>query len=323
MSERVLILGANGRLGRALVAAFAGAGWTVFAQARRPLTYPLVGDVRTILTGITEPQRLAAEVQGADVVVHAMNANYTRWNTEALPLAQSAIDIAKRLDATLMFAGNVYNFGSPMPAVLREDTPQRPTARKGRIRAQTEALLRAESTTGLRSIVIRAGDFYGGSGTGSWMDLVIAKNLTKGKIVYPGPLDLPHAWAYLPDLARSFVAVASARERCAPFETFHFAGNTLTGRQMVDALTHAARRAVLLSPAQTPAVGKLPWWAMRAGAWAVPMWRELLEMRYLWDEAHALDESHLMELLGKVPRTALDAAMDQTLEPWCERTDQS
>lgn len=145
------------------------------------------------------------------------------------------------------------------------------------------------------------------------MDLIVAKDLAKGKIVYPGPLHLPHAWAYLPDLARTFVAVAEARERCAPFETLHFTGNTLTGEQMVNALTDAARRAGLLAPAQAPRVGKLPWWALRAGSWAVPMWREISEMRYLWEEAHALDESRLAGLLGKVPRTPLDVAMDRTL----------
>lgn len=313
MTEPVLILGANGRLGRALVTAFAEAGWTVLAQARRPLAYPLTGDVHAILTGIAETARLAAEAGGAGVVVHAMNAHYTRWATEALPLAHSAIAVAKRLDATLMFAGNVYNFGAPMPAVLREDTPQRPSTRKGLIRVQTESLLRDQSASGLRSIVIRAGDFFGGAGVGSWMDLAIAKDLAKARIVYPGPLHSAHAWAYLPDLARTFVAVARERTRCAPFETLHFAGSTLTGRQMAEALTQAAKRAGIFSPAQTPAVRKFPWWALRAGAWVVPMWRELLEMRYLWDEAHSLDESKLTGLVGQVPRTPLDAAMDQTL----------
>ena len=313
MSERVLILGANGRLGRTLVTAFAEAGWTVFAQARRPLAFPVVGDVRTVLTGVTDTDRLAAEVQGASVVVHAMNANYTRWTTEALPLAHAAIAVTRKLDATMIFAGNVYNFGSTMPAVLRENALHRPSTRKGLVRTQTETLLRDEAASGLRSIVIRAGDFYGGSGVGSWMDLIVAKDLAKGKIVYPGPLHLSHAWAYLPDLARAFVAVAEARERCAPFETLHFTGNTLTGEQMIAALTDTARRAGLLAPNQAPRVGKLPWWALRAGAWAVPMWRELLEMRYLWDEAHALNESRLAGLLGQVPRTPLDTALDRTL----------
>ncbi len=313
MSERVLILGANGRLGRTLVTAFTEAGWTVFAQARRPLDFPVAGDVRTLLTGVTDTDRLTAEAQGATVVVHAMNAKYTRWASEALPTARAAIAITRRLDATMIFAGNVYNFGSTMPAVLRENALHRPSTRKGLIRVQTETLLRDEAASGLRSIVIRAGDFYGGSGTGSWMDLIVAKDLAKGKIVYPGPQHLPHAWAYLPDLARAFVAVAEARERCAPFEVLHFTGNTLTGQQMIDALTHAAKRAGLLAPTQVPRVGKLPWWALRAGSWAVPMWREISEMRYLWEEAHALDESRLAGLLGQVPRTSLDVVMDRTL----------
>ena len=37
--------------------------------------------------------------------------------------------------------------------------------------------------------------------------VAIVKALAKGKLVYPGPLDRAHAWAYLPDLAQAFVAV--------------------------------------------------------------------------------------------------------------------
>ena len=37
-AHTVLILGANGRLGRAAASAFAAAGWTVLAQSRRPMS---------------------------------------------------------------------------------------------------------------------------------------------------------------------------------------------------------------------------------------------------------------------------------------------
>lgn len=311
--QQVLILGANGRLGRELVTAFADAGWSVKAQARRPLEFAVAGDVQTLLTGVGDTRRLASEAAGSDVVIHAMNADYTRWDTDALPLAESAIALARQLRATLIFAGNVYNFGSRMPAVLRENALHRPGTRKGLIRLRTETRMRDEVANGLQSIVIRAGDFYGGAAPGSWMDQAIAKDLAKGKIVYPGPTHLPHAWAYLPDLARTFVAVAEARARCAPFENLHFAGNALTGRQLIDALSDAAKRAGVVAPGAAIRVGSLPWWALRLGAWAMPMWRELLEMKYLWDEAHALDQSRLVALLGQVPSTPLDIAMDRTL----------
>ena len=128
-------------------------------------------------------------------------ANPMRFSSAAL---QSA---GCRLNATFMLPGNVYNYGEPMPAVLAQDTVQHPTTRKGRIRCEIEALLAQRAARGLDGVVIRAGDFFGG-GTGSWLDLVITKSLGAGKLVYPGPLDRPHAWAYLPDLARAFVAAA-------------------------------------------------------------------------------------------------------------------
>ena len=44
----------------------------------------------------------------------------------------------------------------------------------------------------VRVIILRAGDFFGGV-RGSWFDLVITKELERGRITYPGPLDVVHA----------------------------------------------------------------------------------------------------------------------------------
>ncbi len=61
----------------------------------------------------------------ADVVVNATNPLYTKRDTEAVPMARTANDVALQLDATLIFPGNVYNFGASMPALLTEATVRR------------------------------------------------------------------------------------------------------------------------------------------------------------------------------------------------------
>ena len=66
----------------------------------------------------------------------------------------------------------------------------------------------------MRAIVLRAGDFFGG-GSGSWFDLVIAKEIERSRLTYPGPLDVEHAWAYLPDFAATLVRLAEQRENFA------------------------------------------------------------------------------------------------------------
>jgi nucleoside-diphosphate-sugar epimerase len=221
------------------------------------------------------------------------------------------MDLAQRLGATFMLPGNVYNFGRTMPALLCPDTPQRPDTVKGRIRVQLEAEMQQRAAQGLRSVVLRAGDFYGG-GPGSWMDKVVLASLAQRKLVYPGPLDVPHAWAYLPDLARAFVAVAACDELPA-FTRLHFAGHTWTGAQLLAALERAAA-----SLGQGPKAGwrrgSLPWPLLRMGGWVVPMWRALAEMEYLWRVPHALDGAALQARVGDLPSTPLDTALRHTLQ---------
>ena len=130
-------------------------------------------------------------------------------------MLRSAIDQSLALGALLLFPGNVYNFGAGMPAVLDAHTPQRPTTPLGQVRVALEQqLAQAVATQGLRAIIVRAGDFFD-AGQGTWLDQVIARKLLQGVMTWPGPLNVPHAWAYLPDLARTFVRVAEQRQHLA------------------------------------------------------------------------------------------------------------
>ena len=310
----VLILGANGRFGRAAVLAFAAAGWRVHAQLRRAPVAPLPAGASALPVPLADSAGLAAAAGGATVVMHAINPEYMRWDTEALPALQQGLDVAQRLGALFMLPGNVYNFGEKMPPLLRTDTPEAPTTPKGRQRCAMEALMQARAAQGQRSVVIRAGDFYG-PGNGTWLDQAIVKDLARGKLVYPGPLHLAHAWAYLPDLAQAFVAVAvaAAGQHHAPgCVRLHFAGHTLTGAQLLAAIDSAAA-SLGLRPARGFRIGRMPWAVVRAVGLVYPLWRELARMRYLWRVPHTLDASALHAAVGALPATPVDVALRQTL----------
>ena len=47
---------------------------------------------------------------------------------------------------------------------------------------------------------------------------------------------------------------------------------------------------------------------------AVPLFRELKEMRYLWERPLRMGNGRLVALLGREPHTPLDAAVRATLE---------
>ncbi len=309
----VLILGARGRLGRAAAQAFGASGWRVLAQARRteglgPLALPIA---------LADTDALVQAAQGARAVVYAVNPAYTRWEAEMLPLARQGMAVAERLGALFMLPGNVYAYGASMPPLLSEDTPEQPSTRKGELRQQLEQALADRAASGhLRSVVLRAGDFFG-AGKGTWLDLAIAKRLAQGQLCYPGPMDVAHAWAYLPDLAQAFVALAERRgtdSTPSPHERLHFAGHTLTGQQLLDGLAQAAQQLGWIAHASQKPMAWWPWWL---AAPVVPILREVLAMRYLWDVPHALDGRHLQARLGeRLPHTPLDAALRATLGSW-------
>ena len=171
-TSTVLILGASGRLGSACVRAFAERGWQVVAQTRKPVAASFPAGVIALFTGTEPIEKACANLQKVDVVVHALNPAYTNaaWLAHIPAMMKSAIDIAQALNATLMFPGNVYNFGASMPMQLDEGAAQRPTTVKGQLRVDAElALKHATLASSLRAVVIRAGDFFG-SGTGFMFD---------------------------------------------------------------------------------------------------------------------------------------------------------
>jgi nucleoside-diphosphate-sugar epimerase len=309
-ARTVLVLGANGRFGLAAAQAFADAGWRVLAQVRRDAAAGMPPQAELVRA----PLRTLAEAlvdRVPDVVVHGINPLYTRWQEEVLPAAHAAMDLAERFGARFMLPGNVYNYGAAMPALIDETTPQRPTTAKGEIRVAFEGELERRVAAGrLRATVITAGDFFG-AGSGSWLDQAVVKPIAAGRLDYPGDPELVHAWAYLPDLARAFVAVAALTD-AAPFERFTFAGHAVTGRAFLAAVERAAAT-LGLAPERAWRHGRMPWLLLRAVGLVVPLWRELARMSYLWRTPHALDGRRLAARCPALVATPLEEALRASL----------
>jgi nucleoside-diphosphate-sugar epimerase len=302
MKGQILVLGAAGRLGFAAAEAFRDADWSVKGLVRPGAAWRAPRGIDIIETN--DRAVAVKEARGTDIVLHALNAPYTGWAQHALPLAYSAIEAAEQSGATLMFPGNVYNFGAGMPPVLDEATPTQATSRKGKLRNEIELRLREASERGVRTIILRAGDFFG-RGRGSWFDLILIKELGKNRITYPGPLDVMHEWTYLPDYIEALMRLAEIRATLGPFETFGFPGHAVSGQEFISAIAKASGRALK--------VGHINWWMMRTIGSIWKMGRELSEIGYLWQVPHRIDGSKLAAVIGDVPHTPLNTAVARSL----------
>lgn len=279
MTGTVLILGQSGRFGRHAALAFTDAGWSVRCFDRR----------RDDLMGAAK---------GADVIVNAWNPPYPDWAAQVPPLHAAVRNAALAADATVIVPGNVYVFGARTPAPWGTDTPHAAANPLGRIRIEMEAAYRAD---GVRTILLRAGDFLDTEPSGNWFDRIMIRKLPQGRFVCPGDPDVPHAWAFLPDLARAAVALAGKRADLPRFADVPFPGYTLSGREMHAALERINGRTLRLD--------RMNWLPLRLAAPFWPLGRYLLELRYLWSTPHSLEGEQMRGLLPDFDATPPEVAL--------------
>lgn len=282
----VLILGATGRFGRNAADAFKAGGWNVRGFDRKTDT-------------------LDQAAKGADVIVNAWNPDYPDWAKQVPKLHADVIATAKRTGATVIVPGNVYLYGPDNGAIWGADTPHKAQNPLGRIRIEME---RAYRDSGVRTIILRAGDFIDTKASGNWFDAVMTKPIGKGIFTYPGKSDIPHAWAFLPDLTRAAVQLADMRHRLNAFEDIAFPGYTLSGQEVATGLSRATGRDIRLKA--------MNWLPLQLAAPFWKMGRCLLEMRYLWNTPHQLSGDRFDTLLPEFRTTpivtALASAVGQT-----------
>ncbi|MBL0374956.1 NAD(P)H-binding protein [Rhizobium sp. KVB221] len=303
---RVAILGANGRVSNAVAGAFLAAGHDVIAVTRSGACKGLTCKVSFRAADASSAEQLIAATAGADLIFNGLNPPYDQWAAKAMPMASNVIAAAKAHGIPHLFIGNVYNFGHAIPVDAGPETRQSAETRKGRIRIEMErSFEQAARNNGVKTIILRAGDFYGTPGTGSWFDLFMIKGVDKGTFVWPGRDDIPHAFAYLPDLANAFVALAERIDGLPAFDSFTFEGHTLSGSAFKRAVEKATGRGMKL--------GSVPWWMFRLVSPFYGMAREVLEMRYLWNTPHSLSGGKFKALMGELSQTPADLAICNAL----------
>ncbi|MBC2379439.1 NAD(P)H-binding protein [Pseudomonas sp. WS 5106] len=311
--SKVLVLGATGGIGGEVARQLKAAGWEVCALTRdvdkarsqQPGFAWLKGDA-------LKRDEVIAAARGCAVIVHAVNPpGYRNWAEQVLPMIDNSIAAAIVEGATVVLPGTVYNFGPDAFPVLREDSPQHPQTRKGAIRVQLEQRLLHASRQGARGLIVRAGDFFGAQAANSWFSQGLVKpGKPVSTVSYPGARGVAHQWAYLPDVARTMVALLERRASLDAFACFHMAGHIdRDGMQMVQAI----QRVVLRRTGQQPSVGSFPWWLLKLAVPFVVTFRELQEMRYLWQTPLCMDNQRLVEVLGSEPHTPLEHAVEATL----------
>ncbi|EDT42069.1 NAD-dependent epimerase/dehydratase family protein [Burkholderia ambifaria] len=310
--RQALVLGASGGIGGEVARQLRDAGWQVRALKRGLDVATVERDGIAWMRGdALDRETVIRAARGCSVIVHAVNPpGYRNWSGQVLPMIDNTIAAATVAQATVVLPGTVYNYGPDAFPVLREEAPQHPTTRKGAIRVALEQRLHAATAQGVRTIIVRAGDFFGAHAGNNWFGQGLVKaGRPVAAITVPGRPGVGHQWAYVPDVARTMVELIERRDTLEPFARFHLGGHwDADGTQMAQAVRRVAQR-----HGMRPTVRRFPWWLVWVAAPFVTTMREMIEMRYLWREPLRMDNARVTAVLGREPVTPLDTAVEAAL----------
>jgi nucleoside-diphosphate-sugar epimerase len=272
---------------------------------------PVPADVDVVAGDASDPAFTTAVSTGARVVYQTLNPPYDRW-TQLFPALQAGVLAAARAHgARLVSVENLYMYGRPAGRPFTEDRPHAAHTVKGRLRStMSRDLLAAHAAGDVEVAVGRASDYYGpGGGAQSNLgDRVVPAALAGRTATVLGDPDQPHTYTFIPDIGEGLAVLGEHPD--AAGQVWHLPNDpaTRTTRELVDLVHRIAGRSRTRLRAVPPLL-------LRAAARRDATLREVLEMRYLFEEPFVVDSSRMVERLG-ARATPVEQALAATVAPY-------
>jgi nucleoside-diphosphate-sugar epimerase len=284
VADKIVILG-FGPVGKDAVQRLVAQGReVVVAQRSAPADLPKGAGF--VPCDVLDPHALRSATAGAAQVVAAFGFAYDgRVWAKSWPRAMNnVLDACEAARARLVFFDNLYMYG-PQRAPLTEETKLSNYGRKPAVRSVVTRLWMAARDAGrVKVAALRAPDFYAPGVGNSHLGDVGFGRLAQGRAAtLIVPPDMPHDFAYVPDLGRMVTTLLDAPDTdfgqvwhspCAP---------TSTSREIL-ALGAKAIGARLR-------VSAIPLWLLPVLGLASPFLREVSEMRFTFDRPYRVDAS--------------------------------
>jgi nucleoside-diphosphate-sugar epimerase len=254
--------------------------------------------IERVAADATDAARLSALVEGAVALYNCASPQYHRWLTDWPPLATALLTAAERSGAVLATASNLYGYGE-VDGPIAEGTPLSATHPKLKLRADMwRAALAAHEAGRIRATEVRASDYLEAN---SIFSVALAKPLRAGKRAYvPAPLDIPHSWTSIADVARTLVTVATT-ERAWGEAWLVPTNPPLTLRQL-------AARFAEVNGLPAAKVSVVPYAILWSAGLFSPMMGELRTTRYQFARPFVVDTARTEQAFDLAP-TNLDTAL--------------
>lgn len=305
------IFGATGAVGKALAAEFSKARvpFRVVGRSEDRLKRnfaPYEPSVQYRVADLANPQDAAIAARDVDTIFYTVGVPYDHFELHPKLIRVALKAAADAGVRRFVHVSTVYPYGLPQQQLVDEAHPRNPHTFKGRMRKEQEDLVfAADGRNSLRTTILRPADFYGSQAELSYVRAIFVAALEGGTANVIGPIDTPHEFVYVPDLARTLIALSEKEE--AYGAAWNLAGpGLITVRRFAELVFATVGR-----PPKLRVAGKT---MLRLVGIFNPFMREVAEIQYLWSTPVNLDDSRLRRLLPDLHKTPYEDGIRETMD---------
>lgn len=303
------ILGATGAVGRSLAPLLAATGepFRVVGRSAERLhqAFGSLPHIEFCEADFSHTHGAERAVAGVDTLYYLAGVPYTHFELHP-KMTRVVLDAAAGAGVRqFVLQGTVYPFGEPQRERVDESHPRNPHTFKGRMRKEQEdVVLAADGRNGMRVLILRAPDFYGPHSELSYVRAIFDAAIKGGTANVIGPIDTPHEFIYVPDLARTLLALSHKDDA-------YGRGWNVGGPGVIT--TRRFAELVFAEVGQTPRLRVASKRMLTVMGWFSPFMREIREMHYLWTTPVIIDDSHLRALLPDLRKTSYEEGIKETV----------
>ncbi|MBD3885011.1 SDR family oxidoreductase [Phormidium tenue FACHB-886] len=201
----VLVTGATGYIGSAIVSALQSTGYEVTGLARSNASAQKLESlgVRPMFGDLLHPQRLVQAAQQVDAVIHTASTGDEQMASAEQTAVETFLNTLEGTGKTFIYTTGTWLLGNTGDRIANEDTPLHPTPLIA-WRAELESQVLAAREHQVRTIVIRPALVYGRGG--GIVTMLVQSGRQFGVVQFVGTGENRWTLVHVDDLARCYVA---------------------------------------------------------------------------------------------------------------------
>ena len=219
-------------------------------------------------------------VAGSDVAYLSVGLPYKAsvWEMQWPDVMRNTIEACRDSGSKLVFFDNIYMYDREHLSPMDENTPVRPTTRKGAVRAKiADMLMDAVQRGEIDALIARCADFYGpGRQKNSVLTQTVFERLASGKSAqWLLSLDHIHSFTYTPDASLATAILGNSPDAYGQVWHLPTAAEPPTGKEWIEMIAEALDA--------KPSIQVASNFMLSAVGLFSPTLREVKEMSYQYD----------------------------------------